>query len=206
VFRDRKCSDSPPKRVFTVYAVVCLLVLLWTINSQLIHAVPELAVWPFETVNVSEADAREYVDSLIYHLRRNRVLTVVDAGDRVLRFVPELSLTGALSKENESYNVSIRLDNNRSGEIIKNIVKSYSAHGELFEDSKHLVDEIVSQPNISEQFLVTEDIVSTYKYVFQGSIYDNRFSDYMDLAERIEARPDISEELDTAIKAYRRKG
>ena len=119
---DENSSGSPSKRIVPAYAVIGILVTLWTIDPQPLRAAPELAVWPFTTVNLSKADAREYVDSLIYHLERTRLFRIVYVGDRVLRRVPEISLTGALSKDNDSYDVSIRVDHNYRGGSKKNIV------------------------------------------------------------------------------------
>jgi len=203
---DHRRTRSSSKRIIPIHVTIFLFVFLVIINPEMISTTPSIAVWTFESINISEADTREYVDSLIYHLERKNVFRIVDVGNSVLDFVPELSLTGALRRENESFDVSIRLDNNRSGETIKNFTRGYSAMGELFEDSNRFVDEIVFQYNVSEQFLFREDILSLHKYVFQGTVYENRFSDYMDLVESIESQPEISEELKKAIKTYRCKG
>jgi hypothetical protein len=59
---------SPSKRIIPIDVIILLFVFLCTINPAMIIATPCLAIWTFENINLSKADAREYVDGLIYYL------------------------------------------------------------------------------------------------------------------------------------------
>ncbi len=198
---NRITARLPSKRVFPIQAVILLFLLVWTIQPELAASSPVLAIWTFENNGIAEADAREYIDTLIYHLEKKGLFRIVDAGDRVLSYVPEVSLFGAISKGNGSYGISIRLQDSHSAETIHVVPKIYASLGELFEDSRRLVDEIVVHYNTARKFLHTEE--ELHSYTFQGEVYYNEFSGYMDLLKTIEAQPDISAELQRAIETYR---
>lgn len=169
---------------------------------------PSLAVWAFENINISESDTREYVDTLLYHLERAGVFRIVDAGSRVLELVPELSLTGALREDGGSYDVFVRLDDNLRAQTIRIFSRSYRGMGEMFENSRPLAQEIVFEYNVCQpcgDVRFGEEPSAMHRYVFQGTVYEARFSAYMDLVDRIESGTEVSEELHKAIGAYRRK-
>ena len=59
---------------------------------------PKLYIGTLKTRSIESENASEYMDLLSYSLRQLKQLHVIQLTQRVLMAVPELSLTGSLSK------------------------------------------------------------------------------------------------------------
>jgi hypothetical protein len=182
---------------WTLIAYISLLVIfVGAVYSETVGPAPRVAVWNFAAVGVSEADAREYVDGLINHLKRKEAFTVIDAGGRILDHIPELVMRGRLKNVEESYGVAIHLQNMDSKEILVNLIEDYPSRAALFADSGRLAEDIAFK------YRITED-GHGHSFFFCGYAFDGEIYNGRDLVERIAVQPNISEELQGAIAAYR---
>ena len=176
--------------------IFLLLTFLFWDQSQKMYAQeldsnPNLSIWNLEAHGIKEEDSLEYINFLSYLLKAKTDLRVILPGHRVLETVPELSLTGSLNKDDASYYLHLNITAGFREDPLESYNESYDGMGDLYEDSRRIAGDIGSL-YYQRPFLWRSP---PQNYVFQGKVYRNQFSDYLELVNAIEEQPGITEEL-----------
>ncbi|MBA7616487.1 hypothetical protein ES703_23783 [subsurface metagenome] len=160
-----------------------------------------LSIWNLEAHGIEEGDSLEYINFLSYLLKAKTDLRVILPGYQVLETVPEVNLTGSLSRDDASYYLQLNITEGFSEDPLESYNESYDGMGDLYEDCSRIAGDIGSL-YYQRTFLWRSPRQS---YVFQAKVYRNQFSEYLELVNSIEEQPGISEELKSEIAAFRRK-